>query len=67
LSKGNYHRTHHEKKGSAVIEVMPEQDDVAGRKLKKIMAPEATVDPLDADELIEMILRRAGNDLISLD
>lgn len=55
------------KKGSAVIKVRPGQDDVVGGKLKKIMALEAAGDPLYADELIEMILRLAGNDLISLD
>ena len=44
------------KKGSAVIKVKPGQDDVVGGKIKKILALEATGDPLDADELIEIIL-----------
>ncbi len=55
------------KKGSAVIKVKPGKDDVLGGKLKKMMAAEATEDTLDEDELIELILRLAGNDLISVD
>lgn len=55
------------KKGSAVIKVRSGMDDVVGGKLKKIMALKAAGDMLDADELIELILRLAGNDLISLD
>ncbi len=55
------------KKGSAVIKVKQGKDDIVGRKLKKILALEATGDQLDADELIEIILGLAGNDLISLD
>ena len=55
------------KKGSAVIKVRPGKDDVVGGKLKKIMALEAAGDTLNADELIELILKLAGTDLISLD
>jgi len=55
------------KKGSAVIKVSPGKDDVVGGKLKKIIALEGAGDTLDADKLIELILRLAGNDLISLD
>ena len=55
------------KKGSAVIKVRPGKDDVVGEKLKKIIALEATEETLDADGLIELILKLAGNDLISLD
>lgn len=43
-------------KGSAVIKAKPGQDDVVGGKLKNIIALEAAGDPLDADELIKIIL-----------
>ena len=55
------------KKGSAVITVKPGQDDLVGRKLKKILNLEATEGLLNADELIKIIVRLAGKDLISLD
>lgn len=55
------------KNGSAVITVKPGQDDIIGGKLKKILDLKGTEGQLGADELIEIIVRLAGNDLISLD
>ena len=40
---------------------------LVGGKLKKIMTLKAPGDQLNEDELIEIILRLAGNDLIRLD
>ena len=54
------------KKGSVVIKVKPGQDDVVGGKLKKIMTLKVPGDQMNEDELIEIILKLAGNDLIMM-